>query len=219
MAVRKRTRTSFASAVRDQVLSWLVRDSGNGRARGVLRVWPLWERLARTIWPAVEIQGSQHKLVSMHFGTHSGDSFTLSDGTTVQHGDPVGEIHFNNRVFVEGLRGARGSQKWLSASMFRDELMALGHWMSRPDFPYPCKAIFGVSILSRGAVRLGFEMRQREKGFQRWLDRLFFNGLLILYGAEGKDRSALGRTMHGYPAEVWMSRGELLRQYASHPTA
>ena len=69
--------------------------------------------------------------------------------------------------------------------MFRDGLQALARWESEPGFPHLIIAVYGVSVLSRGAVRLGFTIRPRKPGLQTQLDRMFLDGLLTLYTAEG----------------------------------
>lgn len=178
-------------------------------------MWPLWEAVARRIWPTVDLPGSGHGLVSMHFGRYKGGALTLADGVHVRPGDPVGEIHVNSRVLVQALGPVRGPDKWPAVTIFRDELRTLARWVNRPDFPYELTAVYGVSILSRGALRLGFSVRRRDAGPMSWLDRIFLGGLLVLYGVEGRDRLGLGRTFREFPGEAWMSKEELLRRYAS----
>lgn len=205
--------SSRASSLRQRLVAFLVRDSGQGRARGILRIWPLWERLSRRLWPTVEIPESPHGLVAIHFGPYKGKAILLPDGTEICSGDKVAEIHFNNRIQIEALGQARGAEKWRIVTILRQELTALAAWTKQTDFPHDVKAIYAVSILSRGAVRLGFTIRSRPPGFRSRMDSLFLSGLLILYGSEGLDRANLGQSMGGRPTEVWMSRDELMRRY------
>jgi hypothetical protein len=204
---------SFRMAVGRLLIRWAVGDSGLGRPRRVLRVWPVWERVARTIWPVVAVPGSQYGLMGIHFTHYNGDDFVLPDGTGVMSGDPVGEIHLCNSAFVRAMGERRGADKFHSLTMFRDCLQALAVWASQPDFPQPVVAFYGVSLLSRGVVRLGFTIRPRKPGLQTRLDQLFLDGLLTLYTAEGRERLSLGRTASGPPDEVWMSISELFRRY------
>jgi hypothetical protein len=159
------------------------------------------------------VPGSEYGLLGLHFTTYKGEPFALPDGVTVSAGDPVGEIHFTNGALVAALGRRAGTDKFLAVAMLRDGLQSLACWMNTPAFPGPVKALYGVSVLSRGAVRLGFTVRDRKPRFRNGLDRLFFDGLLVLYTAEGRDRLLLGRTATDQPREVWISAAELIRRH------
>lgn len=201
------------------LLRILARDSGGGRARGLLRVWPLWEAVARRLWPVVEIPRSPHNLFAVHFTRNRGESVSLPDRTVIAPGDAVGELHLNNRAFLQALtesgRSRLGSEKWAIVPMFRDDLRALARWIESGGIPQPIKAIRGVTVLGRGAVRVGFTMLPRDGELMARLDRLFLDGLLIIYTPEGGGRLTAGRTAGADSQVAWMSTGEILRRYGS----
>src|SRR5579872_560597 len=194
-------------------------DSGGGRARRLLRVWPLWERLAHVLWPAVPVPGSPHGLFQIHFKKHRGPMIPLSDGATVRSGEWVGELHFDNQAFLQALdrdgRLETGSAKWAIVSYLRDDLRALAAWTKSGTLPRPMVAIVGITVLGRGAVRLGFTMRPRAGRVLPYLDKLFVDGLLIIYTPEGVGRMTTGKTVADTSQEAWMSVDELLRRYGA----
>lgn len=202
----------FQQRLRRQLVGWAIGESRLGQPRRILRVWPLWERVARRIWPVIEVPHSKYGLVGLHFTRYHGDPFSLPDGVTIRSGDPVGEIHLNNQALVRHLGEGRGADKFLSVTMVRDDLAAVARWSNREDFPQPIVAIYGVSILSRGATRLGFAIRPAKPGLRTALDRLFMDGLLVLYTPEGIERLR-GRTASDNPDQVWMSMDELRSRY------
>lgn len=190
-----------------RLLRWLAY-GGGGHARGVLRVWPLWERIARRIWPTTPLPNTVYGSFDIHLRHHHGAEVLLADGTRVQPGDHIVEIHMNNRVVADLI----GERYWNLAPTMRADLRVLADWLTAPDFPPDVKAIYGLTLV-RGAIWLGFTLRERPVNLLAWFDRLFMTGLLALYAADGKGRLVRGTTFGSYPQEIWLSRAELMRRY------
>jgi hypothetical protein len=179
-----------------------------------LRVWPLWERLARRIWPTVPIPNAPHGVLDVYFGRYHGEPVVLPDGTPIRPGDRVIEIHTNNLLVLDAVRSSR----WRILPAMAGDLRALAAWVTQPDFAPDVQAIYAVTVLGRGAAWLGFHLRDRPPGPRARLDRLFMAGLLAIYTSEGFERLSHGKTFGPYPQEIWMSRAELLRRYGETTT-
>lgn len=192
-----------------RVLERLGGRTRTGSPSGLLRVWPLWERTARTIWPTIDVPNSPHGVLAIHFTRHHGPTIVLNDGVEVRKGDPVAELHFNNPPLISAL----GNGKWAVLTLLRHELHSLSLWMTQPSFPIDVRAVFGTTMLWRGAARLGFTIPPRPVTAQQRLDRLFLVGLMALYSSEGVARLDMGKTRSDYPQQCWLSREELLRRY------
>lgn len=208
---------------RERLLRWLARGSGNGNAHGLLRIWPTWESVAHRLWPAVDIPNAPNRLFAIHFKRHRGRPVSLPDGAVIEVGDWVGEMHLDNHALLRALnRGndARtGSEKWAIVPLFRDDLQALAAWIESGAAPRPAKAIVGTTVLGRGAVRLGFTLRPRLGRLLPFLDKLFVDGLLIIYTPEGFQRMTHGKTMHDPSREAWMSVSRLRGLYGGAATS
>jgi peptidoglycan-N-acetylglucosamine deacetylase len=194
-------------------LTWRIIAGGTrpGEAHGLLRAWLLWERVARFMWPVCEIPGAPYGLLCFRIMPYRGEPLVLPDTTTVRPGAILGELHCNNRAILELV-----SQHGNPFAAFRKDLKSLSNWILQERLGHQIEAIYARTILTSLAYRLGFTVRQEPVTLRRRLEKFFFKGLLLLYNQEGLARIQHGSTADTYPADVWLSRRELLRLYHDH---
>jgi hypothetical protein len=180
-----------------------------------LRFWPVWERITVHFRPIVPIPGAPSGVFLMRVDRFRGRPIDLPDGTQVRHGDRIIELHLNNRAITR----VASLGPFALLRMMAEDLRALAAWVDGPDGPTDARALYAVTLLSRGAPRLGFTLRERPVNLHNWLERFFMQGLLVLYNLQGVQRLLQGSASGGYPEEIWMSRGGLLRRYGRQPTA
>ncbi|WP_069805919.1 MFS transporter [Thermogemmatispora onikobensis] len=190
---------------------WLLaRETHAGEARGIMRFWTFWEKLTLAVLGIEPVPAAPYGLFQARLTRYHGRRpFVLPDGTRIDRGDRLVELHFANRRLRDA---ALRSSPWELLRLMRADLRALAAWLQTPACA-EVRAVYGVTLLGQAAPRLGFSVRERARNLWSRADRIFMTGLLLLYHPQGRARLARGTTYGRYPKEVWMSRAELLRRY------
>jgi len=206
-ALRRRTATGAL---------WRIAAHGAapGRPAGILHAWPIWERIARRMWPTMPIPGARYRVLDLQLAVYGEPSVALDDGVAIEPGTLVVQLHCNNPTI---LRLARARVSIVQAA--RDDLHHLARWIAAYDRAGEIKALYGVTVLGSGCVRLGFTLRPRALPFRNRMDTFFMNGLLLLYNPDGLERAGWGILARSRAQQIWMSRAELLRRYLAAPRA
>lgn len=190
--------------------------SRSGQARGFLRFWPFYQWLNQQFQRHHPIPNAPYNLFEVQYGRFHGKPITLPDGTHIRRGDRVLVLHINNKK-IAGPAGFLSP--WEQVRMMRGDLQALAAWAATPSFPQNIRALYGYTLLSRGAPRMGFTVRTRPSTWYTRLNAFFLMGLLVLYNPAGRDRLAHGTTYDTEPSETWMSLKELERRYNARQPA
>jgi hypothetical protein len=152
-------------------------------------------------------------LLSVH--PHRGSAMRLRDGTVVRRGDPVAEIHFwNQRIAAYAAHGAR-ELTWALLRDLRADLATLAAALGELPAGRRPLAVYGVTPLAEGAVRLGFETRPLPRGASRlalswWQGRILGRAFRPVAG--GSRRAPASQ-------EVWLSYGALVDRFGGQGSA
>jgi hypothetical protein len=203
-ATRRLTQSEKAS------LAWRIIAGGTtpGKPRGLLRAWLGWENFARSLWPVCEIPGAAYGLLCFRIRPYRGPTLVLQDNTRVARGALVGELHCNNQTILQLVQQGRNP-----FAACRQDLRSLSDWIQQDRFACQIEALYARTILTRAAGRMGFTIQEKPLTVRCRLEKFFFKGLLLLYSREGLARIRHGKTTNTYPADVWLSRRELVRLY------
>lgn len=195
-------------------LGWLILHlgfAGSGRAYGPLSFWFLWQWLTEHYYRLRVVRPGG--MLRYCIRTYQGPQLELADGTTVVPGDRILELHVDNAALAPRLAAVDGDGRiaawtWLAMRGAAEDLAVLA---APGRLGAEVKAIRGVTLLARGAPRLGFEVRALPRSRWNALTRFFMVGLFTIYNPEGRQRVALERAT--YPAEIWMGRQTLASRY------
>lgn len=154
-------------------------------------------------------------VLRLHLHAYRGPTVSLSDGTVVRSGDPVAEVHVDNAQ-VERLHRQVDDPRRMGlqfARLLTDALVALAAYLQQNP-QVPAVAVFGSTLYWRGAERLGWEVRDLPRGFQRWFLNAWLRFLVWYYHPEGARRT-FGRERLTHVRQIWISRRRLLELYAT----
>jgi len=179
--------------------------AGEGRAVGVLSVWVWWDHfLEWSMHPrAVRPDG----VLRFRLAHHWGRRLLLDDGTVVDRGDRVVELHFDNRGLMHSTRAIEWNP-WTAMERMDADLDELARLIAAGRLR-SVRALHGVTLFASPGPRLGFEVRPVRHNWNWSLQRYFLIGLLPIYHRDGWrefDRMRRDR----WPAELWMSRPRLM---------
>jgi hypothetical protein len=191
-------------------LAWRIIAGGSkpGEARGLLRAWPGWERLAKSMWPVIEIPDARYGILCLRATRYQGEQLLLPDDTKIGTGSLLGELHCNNAAILQLVR-----QRGNPFAACRQDLHSLSNWLEQDPLGRQIEAFHASTILTTAASRLGFTVREKPITLRRRLERFYFKGLLLLYNQEGLARILHGNTSRSYPGDIWISRRELICRY------
>ena len=141
------------------------------------------------------------------FRRYVGTPLDLPDGTRIQRGDRLCEIHFWNRRIAERQASTAGTATWGVIRDFRADLGTLAGAVASGALG-EVRAIYAASPLAPAAAHFGFFVRQLPAGWRRSLLTVWQTGLRRAFRPK-----ALHTEISAPTAELWMSATQLVRRY------
>lgn len=139
----------------------------------------------------------------------------LDDGQTIERGDPIIELHFNNEQLYElGLKARSTTQ--LSVHMIRNmqqSMPLLSHMMQTDDRFQHVKGIYGISLIHRGSHRFGFSTFDLPRGLFLRLTKAYLRFIMLIVHPSGKDRLKTKSRQQLEPKIIAISREEVLKRF------
>lgn len=187
--------------------------------RLVMRIWELEERSFARKYSLRPVPGDENGILRLSVQPHRGRAIQLQDGTRIEPGDKIAELHLdNNRVAsLYAKAGPSATESTVALGVARlvaRGLMATAAALQRGRLDPEIKALFGRSFFHKGAERLGFEVFEIPSRIMRWFLMFFERWLMVMYHPQGLRRLFHGRAGLS-PREVWLSRSRLLELYGN----
>ncbi|MEG6616410.1 polysaccharide deacetylase family protein [Peptococcaceae bacterium 1198_IL3148] len=176
--------------------------------------WELWERCFAWLAGVKPINGAVDATFKLAVRKHHGQPITLPDGTMLNPGDLMGELHFDNNLLLK-LTSQSPHLEQVGIKLLRhvkDSLPLVAEALTTDPRYRNIKAVAGITMINRGARFFGFGtydiypkiFRLATTWYQRWL--------LVVFHPQGVSHLLKHRSKM-VPKMIAISKAELLRRY------
>ncbi|NHN35014.1 polysaccharide deacetylase family protein [Paenibacillus agricola] len=151
-------------------------------------LWFKWDKLFHVLF-GVKPVDPENPLLFYRVRPYHGKTILLSDGEKIVSGDRVIELHFNNEMLFRMAIGSH-SIVHLAVQIIRSVKEVLPHTVKiSNDVHYSnIKAIYGITMIHRGANQLGFTLTNLPRGWFSYVTSLYLKVLLYTIHPKGKTR-------------------------------
>jgi peptidoglycan-N-acetylglucosamine deacetylase len=157
--------------------------------RGIVALWLLWEKIFHVIFQ-LKTPDTQNPFLHFRIRPYHGEPVALNDGKTLQAGDQVMELHFDNKKLYEiGTRSRTTVQ--LAIQMIRNfekTLPKLAQYIYDHPELQEVKALYGVSMINRGPEQFGFIITDLPKGWFASSTQIYLKLLMSVIHPAGTSR-------------------------------
>ena len=182
----------------------------------VLRVWLFLDVMVSWYLNSKPLRQDKITTINVRLRRRRGEPVKLDDGSVVNPGDLLIEIHLNNDWFLrkKDMIHLPGKIGWEFLSAFSEDLKYLAKQVSDGTFASEVKAVHGRTLLrqDQGNQRLGFTVMDLPDSRWRHLSQFYLAGLRQAYYPE-RARRTVAKAKPLFRKEIWMSRKKLLQTY------
>ncbi|MEC2343513.1 polysaccharide deacetylase family protein [Paenibacillus barengoltzii] len=157
--------------------------------RCIVALWLVWEKIFHILF---QLKTPEPEDPFLHFRVRSyhGEPVEMNNGKTLQSGDQVMELHFDNKKLFEYGTRARTSVH-LAIQMIRKVEKTLPlfakYVIEHPELK-EVKALYGVSMINRGPEQFGFIITDLPKGWFASSTKIYLKLLMSVIHPAGTSR-------------------------------
>lgn len=155
------------------------------------RAWLAWERI---VWLGMEWRSEgklDYGICKLLIKRHAGAPIVCADGTRIERGDRIGELHLDNRIMLELAQSVGSDRAALkTARLARAALRRIAEAMEDDPRLAGVTGLLGTTLLHRGLVHgLGFECRPMSSRRLERLTAVYLQLLLSFLHPDGRLRT------------------------------
>ncbi|SDL57575.1 Peptidoglycan/xylan/chitin deacetylase, PgdA/CDA1 family [Paenibacillus sp. ov031] len=184
--------------------------------RMVVALWLGWEKLFHWVYH-LHTASPEDPLLHYRSRVYHGALVEMNDGHVIRNGDPVIELHFDNKKLFDLGMTSRSSMH-LAIRMIRameQQLPDLARQVALEPELRSAKALYGVSMINRGPEKFGFTVRELAPGPFSSASKVYLKLLLSVIHPAGTKRLKQ-RSEQLVPKMIAMPLDVLLDRYGQH---
>jgi peptidoglycan/xylan/chitin deacetylase (PgdA/CDA1 family) len=155
----------------------------------VVKLWLLWEVAFHFIFKLKTVTPAD-PFLHYRLRPYKGQTTILDNGSTLEKGASIIELHFDNRkLFTIGVNSR--STVHLAIQMIRSmerELPTLAYQLMEKPELRNAKALYGVSMINRGPEKFGFSIRDLPNGWFAKSTNVYLKILMSVIHPSGQNR-------------------------------
>ncbi|OMF31721.1 polysaccharide deacetylase family protein [Paenibacillus sp. FSL H8-0548] len=148
--------------------------------KAIIALWLQWERVFHIMFRLKTVGDTTDAAFHYRITTYNGENVELAAGGRVEKGDQVAELHFDNKK-LSSIAATSKSPVATGIRMLREVEQALPHLanqLAADSEAKDIKAVYGVTMIHRGADRLGFEIFKLPEGLFAKSTRIYLRILI-----------------------------------------
>ncbi|WP_424768763.1 polysaccharide deacetylase family protein [Paenibacillus sp. sgz302251] len=148
--------------------------------KSLISLWLLWESVFHVVFRLKTVGNEGDPAFHYRVTTYNGETVELVTGGRIAKGDRIAELHFDNKK-LSTIAATSKSPVATGIRMLREveqALPVLANQLAADQEATDIKAVYGVTMIHRGADRLGFEIFQLPEGWFAKSTRLYLSILI-----------------------------------------
>ncbi|MDO7908126.1 polysaccharide deacetylase family protein [Paenibacillus sp. JX-17] len=157
--------------------------------RALVQLWLQYEKVFHYVFH-LKAASPVDPILHYRLRAYHGASVDLEDGTLLEDGDPVIELHFDNKKLFE-IGTASKTAMHLAIKMIRQvekQLPELAEAVYHDPELRQAKALYGVSMINRGPEQFGFMIRDLPPGIFAASTKMYLKVLMSVIHPAGQER-------------------------------
>lgn len=185
--------------------------------RAIYTLWRRWERFnTGTLMGLEPVVAGRPSIFRIRRSFYRASPVRLADGSQLNPGDPIADLHFVTDALLGAHAVTRGPVQLAAylARLAEDSLHVLADFVTQTEAYRDVVAVHGITIIHRGARRLGFTVWDLPPGFRRSFLSLYLRAFLSTMHPETLSRTQQRRELL-HVKHVAMSRELLVQRYGT----
>lgn len=178
----------------------------------ILSIWKMFDPLYYFCSRLTYVTRKGDNIFRIRLTKYKGRNITLSDGTQINKNDTLVKIHLHNIRLLMEVKDIKSELKKakISYRYVQNSLPGVENYIRNHRRTSDIKGIVGITSLSKGTERLGFEIIDIKNPFYKWYKKLSFLPIGIL---SNKGTSLNQIIKYQRPIYLFMSKDKLSQIY------